>query len=140
VAMAQHATVRSEPARSQPPYPVELSTERGYAEVRGPEGPRDFRKQVALWTRAVACSASRDVLVVDALRGAPQLHEVHTLVRDFIVPGWGRPHRLAWVLLYPAAGQRFSTAEIWTRMEGINGRAFFSEAAAREWLEEAAAG
>jgi hypothetical protein len=25
-------------------------------------------------------------------------------------------------------------AEVWTRLEGVNARAFFSEAAAREWL------
>ena len=136
--LAQRTTVRAESSRFPEPYPVTVDTRRGYAEVRGPEGPRDFPKQVALWTRAVACSRTHDVLIVDALRGAPDLHEVRSLVQDFIVPGWGRAHRLAWVLRYPSAGQRFSTAEIWTRMEGINGRAFLSEEAAREWLEAAA--
>ena len=65
--------------------------------------------------------------------GTPALHEVQTLVDDVISRHWGHA-KLAWVVLEPSPERRASVAEVWTRLRGIDGRAFLSEAAAREWL------
>jgi hypothetical protein len=120
-------------------YPVTLAREPGgIAVVRGPRQPRSLAPQVRLWTAAV--DASREagcsgVLIIDAMFGAPELHEVRTLVDDVIVRGWGDA-KLAWVLLEPSNEGRAAVAEVWTRLRGIRARAFRSEDVAREWLLE----
>ena len=118
-------------------YPVTVSRETdGTCVVAGPRQPRALAPQVRLWSTAAACSrepAVRGVLVVDAMYGTPALHEVQTLVDDVIARHWGHA-KLAWVVLEPSPERRASVAEVWTRLRGIDGRAFLSEAAAREWL------
>ena len=122
-------------------YPVTLTREPdGITVVRGPRQPRSLVPQVRLWT--AAADASREagcngVLVIDAMFGAPELHEVRTLVDDVIVRGWGGA-KLAWVLLEPSDQNRAAVAEVWTRLQGIRARAFRSEDVAREWLIEGA--
>lgn len=126
------------PTGSSSHYAVQSTSEpNGVRVVGGPRVARTLAAQVALWTEAARCSREpecRSVLVIDAMHGAPQLHEVRTLVQDVLVRGWGKA-KLAWLLLEPSPGGRASVAEVWTRLEGVNARAFFSEAAAREWIE-----
>lgn len=118
-------------------YPVEVLIEGGGVRVvQGPRVPRSLSAQVALWTAAARTSREPDcpaVLVIDAMFGAPLLHEVRALVQDVLVPGWGAA-KLAWLLLEPSVEGRASVAEVWTRLAGVNARAFVSEVAAREWI------
>lgn len=138
VSQREGASEPRAPADSPSPHPVTSTSEaNGVRVVGGPRVARTIAPQVTLWTEAARCSREPDcraVLVIDAMHGAPQLHEVRTLVQDVLVRGWGKA-RLAWLLLEPSPGGRASVAEVWTRLEGVNARAFFSEAAAREWVE-----
>jgi hypothetical protein len=124
-------------------YPVAVVREPGGIVVlRGPRQPRALVPQVRLWT--IAADASREpgcmgVLVIDAMFGAPALHEVRTLIDDVIARGWGTA-KLAWVLLEPSTEGRAAVAEVWGRQRGVPGRAFLSESVAREWLLSGAGG
>jgi hypothetical protein len=105
-----------------------------HALIEGPE--HGFAVLHASWSEILAELRRREakrLIVVDALRGTPALHELVEIVNSVLAPALAGV-RVALVDAGDADRRYLEFAEVLLRRQGVAAHAFGSERSALEWL------